>query len=66
VFPTNISTIDLNYDTTDTIQEFTVEMQVQWWEAIKGTGPNAGGQDIFWFQHKKHTEDPERGPFFMR
>jgi hypothetical protein len=47
VFPTNISTIELNYDTTDTIQEFTVEMQVQWWEAIKGTGPNAGGQDIF-------------------
>ena len=47
VFPTNISTIDLNYDTTDTIQEFTVEMQVQWWEAIKGIGPNAGGQDIF-------------------
>ena len=36
VFPTNISTIELNYDTTDTIQEFTVEMQVQWWEAIAG------------------------------
>ena len=47
VFPTNISQMDLNYDTTDTIQEFTVEMQVQWWEAIKGTGSNAGGADIF-------------------
>jgi len=47
VFPTNISTIELNYDTTDTIQEFTVEMQVQWWEAIKGSSPNAGGEDIF-------------------
>ncbi len=47
VFPTNISTIELNYDTTDTIQEFTVELQVQWWEAIKGSSPNAGGEDIF-------------------
>ena len=47
VFPTNVSTIELNYETTDTIQEFTVEMQVQWWEAIKGSSPNAGGEDIF-------------------
>jgi len=47
VFPTNISTIELNYDTTDTIEEFTVEMQVQWWEAIKGSSPNSGGEDIF-------------------
>ena len=28
------------------IQEFTCEFQVQWWEAIKGTGANAGGEDI--------------------
>ncbi len=28
------------------IQEFTVELQVQWWEAVKGTGANAGGEDI--------------------
>ena len=47
IFPTNIQAIDLNYETTDTIQEFTVEMQVQWWEAIKGSGSNAGGEDIF-------------------
>ena len=46
VFPTNISTIDLSYETTDTIEEFTVELQVQWWEASKGTSPNAGGEDI--------------------
>ena len=46
IFPTNIAAIDLNYDTTDTIEEFTVEMQVQWWEAIKGTGAAAGGEDI--------------------
>ena len=45
-FPTNISTIDLNYETTDTIEEFTVELQVHWWEASKGTSPAAGGEDI--------------------
>ena len=46
VFPTNISTIDLSYETTDTIEEFTVELQVHWWEASKGTSPAAGGEDI--------------------
>ena len=45
IFPTSISTIDLSYETTDTIQEFTVELQVQWWEAYKGTSPSAGGED---------------------
>ena len=46
IFPTNISTIDLSYETTDTIEEFTVEMQVQWWEAYRGTSPAAGGENI--------------------
>ena len=46
IFPTNISTIDLNYETTDTIEEFTVELQVHWWDAYKGTGSSAGGEDI--------------------
>ena len=46
IFPTNISTIDLNYETTDTIQEFTVEMQVHYWEAFRGTDAQAGGEDI--------------------
>ena len=46
IYPTNISTIDLSYETTDTIEEFTVEMQVHWWEAFKGTAANAGGEDI--------------------
>ena len=46
IFPTNISTIDLSYETTDTIEEFTVELQVQWWEASRGTSPAAGGEDI--------------------
>ena len=46
VFPTNISQVDLSYETVDAIEEFTVEMQVQWWEALKGVGANAGGEDI--------------------
>jgi hypothetical protein len=29
IFPTNISAIDLSYDSSDTIEEFTVEFQVQ-------------------------------------
>ena len=46
VFPTNISAIDLSYETVDSVEEFTVEFQVQWWEAIKGIGANAGGEAI--------------------
>ena len=46
VFPTNISAIDLSYETTDTIQEFTVEMQVHFYEAIKGNASEAGGESI--------------------
>lgn len=37
IFPTNISAIDLSYDTSDTIEEFTVEFQVQFWEPIAST-----------------------------
>ena len=46
IFPTNISTIDVSYETTDTLEEFTVELQVQWWEAYRGTSPAAGGENI--------------------
>jgi len=45
VFPTQVGPIDLAYDSQG-IQEFTVEFQVHWWEAIRGTGTNAGGEDI--------------------
>jgi hypothetical protein len=45
LFPTNISAIQLDYG-TDGVQEFTVEMQVLWWEAIRGDSSKAGGQDI--------------------
>ncbi len=36
VFPTNVSQVDLSYDTGDTIEEFTVEFQVQYWSAGEG------------------------------
>lgn len=32
-FPTNVSAIDVNYETVDTVEEFTVEFQVQYWES---------------------------------
>ena len=46
VFPTNISQVDLSYETVDTIEEFTVELQVLYFESIKGVGDNAGGESI--------------------
>ena len=46
VFPTQVAPIELSYDNGTGIEEFTVELQVQWWEAYKGTGSNAGGEDI--------------------
>ena len=30
VFPTNVSDIALSYDSSDSLEEFTVELQVQW------------------------------------
>ena len=46
VFPTNLSQMDLSYETTDTIEEFTVELQVLYYESLKGVGANAGGESI--------------------
>ena len=45
IFPTNISAIQLAYE-NDAIQRFTVEMQILWWEAVKGNSASAGGEDI--------------------
>lgn len=36
VFPTNVSAIGLAYDANNQIEEFTVDLQVQWWEAYNG------------------------------
>ena len=44
-FPTQVGPIELSYEATG-IQEFTVELQVQYLEVIKGTSPVAGGSDI--------------------
>ena len=44
-FPTQVGPIELSYDAQG-IQEFQVELQVLYWEAIKGNGVNAGGEDI--------------------
>ena len=41
IFPTSVSAIDLSYDTGDTIEEFTVDFQVQYWtagESAQSTG----------------------------
>ena len=39
IFPTAISAIDLSYDTSDAIEEFTVDFQVQSFNMVSG-GPN--------------------------
>jgi hypothetical protein len=45
IFPTSIGAIQLDYGTPN-IQEFPVEFQILWWEAMKGDSPAAGGVDI--------------------
>lgn len=39
-FPTAVSAIDLSYDSSDAIEEFTVDLQVQWWDTYSGDNPN--------------------------
>jgi hypothetical protein len=45
IFPTSVSAIDLSYDSTDSIEEFTVDLQVQWWDALDSTGTTQLGTD---------------------
>jgi len=42
IFPTNVAAIDLSYDSSDAIEEFTVEFQVQYWTAGEGTPDQTG------------------------
>ena len=35
VFPSNIAAIDLDYGSNDAVEEFTVELQVQYWTPTK-------------------------------
>lgn len=45
IFPTAISAIDLSYDSSDSIEEFTVDLQVQWWDALDANGVTQLGTD---------------------
>ena len=42
-FPTNVSQIDLAYDSNDQIEDFTVEFQLQYWHAVQGQAAQGGG-----------------------
>ena len=44
-FPTNVSQIDLAYDSNDQIEEFTVEFQYSYWKVNTGTTQN-GATDV--------------------
>ena len=44
-FPTQVGPIELSYDAQG-IQEFTVELQVQYIEILKGDSPVAQGENI--------------------
>lgn len=43
IFPSEVSNIDVNWETTDSIEEFTVTFQYDWWEVSGGITGNAGG-----------------------
>lgn len=42
LFPTNIAAIEMAWETTDQIEEFTVEFQYDWWSISGGVTGNAG------------------------
>jgi len=44
VFPSNISAIDLDYGSNDAIEEFTVELQVQYFQPKERRGASRGGR----------------------
>lgn len=41
IFPTSVSAIDLSYDSSDAIEDYTVEFQVQYWTAGEGSDGSA-------------------------
>ena len=43
VFPTTVSSIDLSYENTDAIEEFTVELEYQWYDSLNGTSDSILG-----------------------
>ena len=42
-FPTTVSSIDLSYENTDAIEEFTVELEYQWYDSLNGTSDSILG-----------------------
>ena len=45
-FPTTVSSIDLSYENTDSIEEFTVELQYQWYDALDRNGSTQLGTGV--------------------
>lgn len=45
-FPTNVSAIDLNWETNDTVEEFTCEMSYQYWTSNTTDGDSRLGISI--------------------
>ena len=43
MWPIEVSTIDLDWNLENTIEEFSVTFQYDWWEVDGGTTGNAGG-----------------------
>jgi hypothetical protein len=43
IYPQNVQPINLDWNTTDTIEEFQVTFQYDWWEVTGGITGNAGG-----------------------
>ena len=43
IFPSAVSAIDLNWGDTDSIEEFQVTFQYDWWEVSGGVTGNGGG-----------------------
>jgi hypothetical protein len=43
IYPSEIAPIELDWNSTDTIEEFTVTFQYDWWEVSGGVTGNAGG-----------------------
>lgn len=43
IFPSSVSSIDLNWSDTDSIEEFQLTFQYDWWEVSGGVTGQAGG-----------------------
>ena len=46
IYPTQVSPIPLDYGSTDTIEEFQVQFQVQWWDAYRVGQGDAESPDL--------------------